>query len=150
MLNVLISASILVHFDINLQYVKCVEDKKGFKLSPSWSILLHRYLRYEHYQSCSRTYSLRPGLYNKPTTGKTVERHDSWKHQDLGTRQSTSDVFVHLFVHTTQHRLCGLGHQAAPLLYSLLLPPAFWPMGLERQQPRQEVEKRETASILSS
>jgi hypothetical protein len=63
----------------------------------------------------------------------------------------TSTVFVHLYIRTTpQHRLRGLGHQAASLLYSLLLPPAFQPMGLERQQPGQEVEKRETASILSS
>jgi hypothetical protein len=62
------------------------------------------------------------------------------------------DLFLHLYVHITlQHRLRGLGHQAAPLLYSLLLPPTFQPMGLERQQPRQEVgrDKRKAASILS-
>jgi hypothetical protein len=54
-------------------------------------------------------------------------------------------------VHTAlQHRLRGQGHQAAPLLHSLILPPAFQPKGLERQQPRQEVEKREAASVLSS
>jgi hypothetical protein len=31
----LISASILVHFDINSLYIKCVEDKYGFKMRPS-------------------------------------------------------------------------------------------------------------------
>jgi hypothetical protein len=35
MLYILISASILVHFDINSLYVKCVEDKLGFKMSQS-------------------------------------------------------------------------------------------------------------------
>jgi hypothetical protein len=37
MLYVLISASILVHFDINLLFIKCVEDKMGFTMEQYWS-----------------------------------------------------------------------------------------------------------------